>query len=87
MQDFDIIGQGEPIVSDAVCMHVIHSALCDLGYDMKCVEIRVNHSKLLRGILSCCHVPAHLYSPLKSILRVSVCVECLAYCILYSKIY
>ena len=60
--------QDVPMVSDALCIQVMYSALRELGFNEECVEIKVNHSKLLRGILSCCRIPAHLHSPLKNIL-------------------
>ena len=63
--------QYEPMASDALCVQVMYSALRELGFNMECVEIKVNHCRLLRGILSCCCIPAHLHSPLKNVLLVS----------------
>ena len=64
--------QYEPMLSDALCVQVMYSALRELGFNMQSVEIKVNHCRLLRGILSCCGIPAHLHAPLKNVLLVSV---------------
>lgn len=55
MQDFDIVGNHDPMIPDAECIKVIAEILDSLNVGD--YVIKINHRQILDGIFAACGVP------------------------------
>jgi histidyl-tRNA synthetase len=77
--DMDILGSHDPMIPDSECILVIFSAISVCGISTQNVMIRINHCRLLTGIMTHCSVPDGLQPAVRSMLvsSCSVIVESL----------